>query len=122
MNSDSITLSRLRFFGHHGVLPEETKHGQFLEVTIRLELPLAEAAHADDFARTVDYRAAHETVRAVMEGPPRKLAETLADQVAGALLQAFPAVQAVTVEVTKPHPPVNFAFAGFTATVHRRRV
>jgi len=118
---DSLTLSRLRFFAYHGVLPAETAHGQIFEVTVRLELPLAEAAHADDLAKTVDYQAAYDVVRGVMEGPRMKLAEALAEVIATELLRAFAQVAAVEVEVFKPQPPVLFAFAGFSAKIRRTR-
>jgi len=121
MSQDSLTLSRLRFFAHHGVLPAETAHGQIFEVTVRLELPLAEAARADDLTKTVDYQAAYEVVRGVMEGPQMKLAETLAEVIATALLREFARVEAVEIEVIKPQPPVAFAFAGFFAKIRRAR-
>ena len=118
---DTLTLSRMRFFGRHGVLPEEAARGQEFEVTVQIELPLAEAGRTDDLRRTVDYRAAYEAVRAVMEGPPRKLAEALAEAVAAQLLRGFPAVGAVAVEVTKLNPPVDFSSAGLTVRIRRSR-
>jgi dihydroneopterin aldolase len=118
---DTLTLSRLRFFGHHGLLPEEKAHGQILEVTVRLELSLAAAGRADDLTLTADYRAVYATIRAVLEGPRCHLVETLAESAAAALLRDFPAVSAVDVEVTKPHPPVNFAFSGLTIHIRRTR-
>jgi dihydroneopterin aldolase len=121
MTPDTLTLSRLRFFGHHGLLPEEKTHGQILEVTVHLELSLAEAGRTDDLRRTVDYRAVHETIRQVMHGPLCKLAETLAESVAAALLRDFPVVSAAEVELTKPHPPVNFIFEGLTVHIRRER-
>ncbi|HUJ43213.1 MAG TPA: dihydroneopterin aldolase [Opitutaceae bacterium] len=121
MKSDTLTLARMRFFGRHGLLPEETARGQEFEVTVQLELPLAEAGRADDLTRTVDYRALHEKVRAVMEGPPRKLAEALAETVARDLLREFSTVSAVEVEVTKINPPVDFSSAGLTVRIRRSR-
>lgn len=121
MTRDTLTLSRMRFFGHHGVLPEEAARGQDFEVTVQLELPLANAGRTDDLTRTVDYRAVHEAVRTVMEGPPCKLAEALAEAVATELLRAFPLVRAVEVEVIKPKPPVDFICAGLTVRVRRTR-
>ncbi len=118
---DSLILHRLRFFARHGVLPAETAHGQIFEVTVRLELPLAGAAKADDLAQTVDYQAAYEVVRGVMEGPRMKLAEALAELIAKELLFALAMVEAVEVEVHKPQPPVAFAFAGFSAKIRRTR-
>ena len=121
MNSDTLTLSRLHFFAHHGVLPEEVARGQDFEVTVHLELPLAEAGRSDDLARTVDYRAVQEAVRRVMEGPPRKLVEALAELVAEEVLQSFPAVQAVGVELVKPKPPVEYVSMGITVKIRRAR-
>jgi dihydroneopterin aldolase len=121
MNSDTLTLSHLRFHGRHGVLPEEMARGQEFDVTVHLELPLAEAGRTDDLNRTVDYRAIHEVVRAVMEGPSRKLVEALAEAVAAELLQAFPPVQAVELEVVKLRPPVDFANAGLSVRIRRNR-
>jgi dihydroneopterin aldolase len=121
MSQDSLTLHRLRFFTHHGVLPAETANGQIFEITVRLEFSLAEAGKADDLAHTIDYQAAYEVTRGVMEGPRLKLAEALAENVAAALLRAFAQVEAVEVEVLKPQPPVAFAFAGFSAKIRRPR-
>ncbi|MDD2764058.1 MAG: dihydroneopterin aldolase [Opitutaceae bacterium] len=121
MTSDTLTLSRLHFFGHHGVLPEETARGQEFEVTVRLELPLAEAGRTDDLTHTVDYRAVQAAVRGIMEGPPRRLVEALAEAVAAELLRLFPSVQAVEVEVVKLKPPVDFRSAGLSVRVRRER-
>ncbi len=121
MSSDAITLHRMRFHSRHGVLPEEAVRGQDFEVTVRLELPLADAGRSDDLARTVDYRTVHEVVHAVMAGPPRKLVEALAEGVAAGLLRQFPAVEAVEAEVTKLNPPVGFVSAGVTVRVRRAR-
>jgi dihydroneopterin aldolase len=121
MPSDTLTLSRLRYFGFHGLLPQEKVHGQVLEVTVRLELPLAPAGRADDLHLTVDYRAVEHAVRSVMAGPPRHLVETLAEAVAAELLRAFPPIHAVEVEVVKPQPPVDFAFSGLIVKIRRDR-
>jgi len=121
MSADTLTLSRLRFVARHGALPEETARGQDFEVTVRLELPLAEAGRTDDLHRTVDYRAVAQAVQAVMDGPPRKLVESLAEVVAADLLRRFPPVQAVEVEIVKLHPPVDFASAGLGVRIRRSR-
>jgi dihydroneopterin aldolase len=122
MSPDTLTLSRLRFFARHGALPEEAARGQDFEVTVRLELPLADAGRTDDLSRTVDYRGVVEVVRAVMEGPPCKLVEALAEAIAADLLRRFPPAQAVEVEVVKVRPPVDFASAGLGVRIRRSRV
>jgi dihydroneopterin aldolase len=121
MTSDTLTLSRLRFFAHHGVLPEETARGQDFEVTVHLELSLAKAGRSDDLNQTVDYRLVHEVVRSIMEGPPLKLVEALAEAMAAKILAAFPSVNAVGIEVVKPKPPVDFVSAGLIVRIRRAR-
>jgi dihydroneopterin aldolase len=121
MTPDTLTLSRMHFHGRHGVLPEEMAREQDFEVTVQLELPLAEAGRTDDLTRTVDYRAVHEVVRTVMTGPPRRLVEALAEAMAAELLRKFPPVQAVEVEVVKLKPPVDFTSAGLAVRLRRRR-
>lgn len=121
MNADTLTLSRLHFSACHGVLPEEAARSQDFEVTVHLEMPLAEAGRTDDLARTVDYRQVREVVRGVMDGPPRKLVETLAESVADGILRTFPRVQAVGVEVAKTRPPVDFAGTGVIVRIRRAR-
>lgn len=118
---DRLILRDLRFFGRHGVYAEETRRGQRFEATVELELPLAAAGCSDRLADGIDYCEVQAVVRAVMEGPPRKLIETLAEQTAAALLAKFPAVAAVTVEVLKPEPPVKFDFAGVAVRIRRER-
>ena len=121
MSCDTLTLFRLRFFGRHGVLSEETARGQDFEVTIRLELPLRAAGVTDDLNQTVDYRAVHALVRGIMEGPRRKLVEALAETLADGLLQAFSRIQAVDVEVVKIQPPVDFPSGGLGVRIRRTR-
>jgi dihydroneopterin aldolase len=122
MNSpDRLTLHQMRFFGHHGVFAAERRRGQYFAVTVSVELPLAEVGRSDNLAHGLDYCAIQEVVRAVLEGPPRKLIEALAEAVAAELLAAFPQLTAVEVEVLKPTPPVNFAFAGVSVRLRRER-
>lgn len=121
MTPDTLTLFHLRLSGRHGVLPQEKTRAQEFDVTVRLELPLAEAGRTDDLARTVDYRAVHDVVRAVFEGPPRQLVETLAETMAADLLRAFAQVQAVDLEVVKLRPPVDFVSGGLAVRIRRAR-
>ncbi|MCR6656062.1 MAG: dihydroneopterin aldolase [Opitutus sp.] len=118
---DKLILRDLHFVARHGVLPEEAETGQPFSATIELELPLHEAGKTDRLDLTIDYCAAQAVVREIIEGTHKYLIETLAESVAGALLARFPAVQAVTVEILKPRPPVNFQFSGVAVRIRRER-
>ncbi len=102
MIEDRILLEGMMFFGRHGALPAEQELGQRFVVDLELRLDLRPAGATDDLAATVDYRGAYRLARAIVEGPPLKLIEAVAERIAGALLESYPAVEAVRVKVAKP--------------------
>jgi len=118
---DRMTLKGMRFFGYHGVFPEENKLGQQFIVDVELRLDLSGAAATDDLERTVNYAELHALVKAAAEGPPFKLIEALAGNVASRVLDAYTIVNEVTVRVTKPHPPFDIHFDGVTVELCRKR-
>jgi len=118
---DKIILRELHFIARHGVLPIETENSQHFSATLELELPLATAGQTDRLDQTVDYCAVQAVVRGIIEGSHKRLIETLAESVARELLRAFPILVAVTVEITKPRPPVDFQFAGVSVRIRRER-
>jgi dihydroneopterin aldolase len=103
MTFDKILLTGMIFFGYHGTLAPENELGQRFVVDVELRCDLRPAGEADDLALTVDYSQVHEQVRAVVEGPPLKLTEAVAERIAQAILGEHELVEAVRVKVTKPN-------------------
>ena len=119
---DTIELRGLTFYGYHGAFAEEQRLGQRFVVDIRLGLDLAEAGRLDDLTRTVDYGEVAQTVRSIVEGPPFRLIEALAEALAAAILAGHPLVQEIQVRVEKPSAPVSAAPSGLVAVeIHRER-
>jgi len=108
-----IRLRGMRFYGYHGALAAERELGQRFEVDVELALDLRPAGQSDDLARTVNYAAVYDDVRRVVEGPPCRLIEALAERIAAHVLADYPPVLAVAVRVRKPAAPV----AGILETV-----
>jgi dihydroneopterin aldolase len=104
---DKILLRGLRFRGRHGVLPRERADGQVFQLDIELRLDLEPAGRSDDLEDTVNYAAVYEEVKAVVEGPPLRLVEALAQRVADRLFATQPLLRAVKVRVGKPEPPIE---------------
>jgi dihydroneopterin aldolase len=102
---DRIVLSGLRVRGHHGVLAHEAQLGQVFVVDLELAVDLAPAGRTDDLDRTVDYGSLAGRVAEVVGGRPRKLLETVAEDVAQLVL-ADERVRQVRVRVTKPQAPL----------------
>ncbi|OLT43284.1 2-amino-4-hydroxy-6-hydroxymethyldihydropteridine pyrophosphokinase [Serinicoccus sp. CNJ-927] len=117
---DQIRLSGVRARGHHGVLDHERRDGQDFVVDVVLELDLRPAGTSDELARTVHYGEVAADVVAVVEGEPRDLIETVAEEIAARVL-ARPLVEAVEVTVHKPQAPVGVPFGDVAVVVRRRR-
>lgn len=100
--SDEVFLEGLRFYGYHGVNPEEQMLGQRFVVDVRLTADLTKAGRSDDLGDTINYSAAAKRIRAIVEGPPRHLIEAVAEDIATALLAEHPLARSVTVTLRKP--------------------
>ncbi len=118
---DRIILKGMRFYGFHGVFPEENKLGQAFYVDLSLRLDLQEAGRKDDLALTVNYASVYNQTKLMVEGKPFKLIEALAEHIASTLLHTYTIVSEVQVSVTKPHPPFDVQFDGVTVDIHRKR-
>jgi dihydroneopterin aldolase len=119
--ADRIEIRALRVDAVHGVHEEERRAPQPFEVDLDLYLDLSEAAVADDLARTTDYGRAVAVAGAVMAGPPRQLLETLAGDIAEALLAEL-RVRTVTVAVRKLRPPVPEQLGSAGVRITRSRL
>ena len=96
---DTIEIRRLRVATWIGVPDEERADPQDLLVSVRMEPSQGFAGLGDDVARTVDYHAVALDVEALAASRPRRLVETLAVEIADALLGAYPLSRVqVTVE------------------------
>ncbi len=121
MATDRIILQGMRFYGYHGVNPEENVQGQSYLVDLEAEVDLARPGLTDGLEDTVSYTHLYRTTKAIVEGEPRNLLERLAQEIADRLLADFP-LEAVTVTVKKPNPPIKGSFIDYAAVrIHRRR-
>jgi len=103
----TISLVNAVFYGHHGVLQEEHRIGGRYEVDVSMDLDVEQAAESDDLALTADYERVYTIVRESVMGKKRYLIEAIAREIAVAVLEAAPRVEAVRVTVRKPNPPVG---------------
>ncbi|MCK0113718.1 2-amino-4-hydroxy-6-hydroxymethyldihydropteridine diphosphokinase [Ornithinimicrobium sp. F0845] len=117
---DRITLTGVTAYGHHGVLASEKQEGQEFSVDLVLEVDLSRAGASDDLRHTVNYAEVAADAVALLEGPSQDLIETVATQIADAVLTR-PLVEAVEVTLHKPHAPVGVPFADVTVALRRER-
>lgn len=116
--ADRITLTGVGSVGYHGVLDTEKQTGQPFFVDITMFTDFTRAAASDDVADTVNYAEVAETIREIVTGESLDLIETLAENIAAAVLACFP-LQAVELTVHKPKAPIEVTFADVSVTIFR---
>ncbi|MFP7171948.1 dihydroneopterin aldolase [Terribacillus sp. 7520-G] len=118
---DKIYMNQLRFYGYHGLFPEENKLGQRFMVDAVLELDLSPAGESDDMTQSIHYGQAYEVIKDVVEGRAKNLIEAVAEDIAKQLFEAFPLLEACTVKVTKPDPPIAGHYESVAVEIRRER-
>ncbi len=119
--TDKIILTGLELFGRHGCTEQERKYSQPFVVDAELEFDFSQAGKSDDLADTIDYVAVLADIRAIVEGTPRNLIETVAIEIAETLLNRHAKLDAVKIILRKTDPPVDEKFSGAAVEVTRRR-
>lgn len=105
--SDAIYLRGMIFEGRHGVGDEERAEPQEIQLDVELLLELGAAGASDALDQTVDYGAVFEICREQVEERSHHLLETLGEAVAREVLNRFPPVDRVVVDVRKPGVPID---------------
>ena len=119
--TDRIVLEGMRFYGFHGVNPEERVLGQEYLVDLAVEMDLRPAGASDRLEDTISYAHIYRAVRDIMEGEPRNLLEAAAQSIVDRVLADF-TVDSVSVRVKKPHPPIRGSvIENATVEIFRRR-
>lgn len=102
-----IELEDLRFYSYHGFYPEEQVLGNEYEVSIRTLTSssfFAENQGGDPFANTVNYEQLYAIAKKSMN-KPRKLLETVAEEMLESIRELFPTLDSIEVSICKINPP-----------------
>lgn len=115
---DRITLTGIRAFGHHGVLPHERALGQQFSADVTLFLDLTPVGASDRLSDTVDYGGVAAAVAEELAGPALDTIEALAHRIADRCIDDE-RVRAVEVTVHKPMAPVPVMLSDVSVTITR---
>ena len=111
--TDILSISSLSIATHIGVHDWEQRILQQLLLDISIPIDLS-CCH-NELANTIDYDALCQNVTAFIESNSFTLIETVAEQVAARIKEAFHVSQ-VTVSVSKPHAVKNAGMVRVTVT------
>lgn len=119
---DKIYLNQLQFYGFHGLMPEEKRLGQRFLVDVILYTDLRKAGQTDDMLDSIHYGEAYEMVKRIVEGESKNLIEAVAEDIANTLLSGFNLLNACTVKVIKPDPPIPGHYESVAVEVYREKL
>ena len=103
----TITLNDLRFYGYHGLYPEEKITGN--EFLVDAEVTFQPAADIiSEISSTINYAEIYQLIKSMME-IPTPLLETLAMEIAESIHLKFSPITQISIHIRKMHPPMaNF--------------
>lgn len=104
---DEIHIENLVCFARHGVYPEETALGQKFVVSLTMYTKTRRAGMSDELEASTNYGEVSHFITEWMKEHTRKLIEAAAEGLAAAILQQYPLIKGVTLELKKPWAPLG---------------
>ncbi len=117
---EQILVQGLQVFGYHGVYEQEKEEGQTFLVNCVMDTSFASAIHSDDVGETVDYGTVCLFIKKYFEGKAYDLLEKVADELATSIMYAFPGIEKIQIQITKPNAPIPMEFESVGVRVEKK--
>lgn len=116
---DIIRIDNLEVYAYHGAYDEEKEKGQYFYVNAELYTNTRKAGMNDDLDVSTNYGTVCDFIHDFMTKHTYDLIETVAEQLAQALLLEFKLVKSVLLEIKKPHAPIEREFESVSVELER---
>lgn len=116
---DIIRIDNLEVYAYHGAYDEEKEKGQYFYVNAELYTNTRKAGMNDDLDASTNYGTVCDFIHDFMTKHTYDLIETVAEQLAQALLLEFKLVKSVLLEIKKPHAPIEREFESVSVEIER---
>lgn len=116
---DKIYIRGLEVFGKHGVLQEENRLGQKFIINAILFTDTRKAGLNDNLINTTHYGEVSHFMTNFMVEHTFRLIETVAEQMARAVLMQFQMVERITLEIRKPWAPIGLPLESVSVEITR---
>ena len=116
---DIIRIDNLEVYAYHGAYDEEKEKGQYFYVNAELYTNTRKAGMNDDLDVSTNYGTVCDFIHDFMTKHTYDLIETVAEQLAQALLLEFKLVKSVLLEIRKPHAPIEKEFESVSVEIER---
>lgn len=116
---DIIRIDNLEVYAYHGVYDEEKEKGQYFYVNAELYTNTRKAGMNDDLDASTNYGTVCDFIHDFMTKHTYDLIETVAEQLAQALLLEFKLVKSILLEIRKPHAPIEKEYESVSVEIER---
>jgi len=117
LESSYITIHDVRLHACHGVMEQERKVGADYLVTLRVGFDVSRAMMTDNVSDTISYAELYELLLDEMH-QPSALLEHVAGRIGRCVMEHFPRVSSVYVNVCKLNPPMGADCRGASVELH----
>lgn len=117
---DCIKITNLKIFAYHGVFEKEKREGQDFYLNITLYLDLHTPGKSDNLEDSLNYGEVSHFVKDIFVEKSYDLIEAACENVCQRLLLEFKQLEAVEVELQKPHAPIGLPFENVSVTMYRQ--
>lgn len=117
--NDFIKVTNLKIFAYHGVLAEEKKNGQDFFLNAKVYVNMRQAGLTDKLEETINYDQVCIFLAEVFAEKQFDTIEAAAEYTVQEIMVNFPTIEAMELEVRKPHAPLTYVPEDISVTIYR---
>jgi len=117
--NDFIKVTNLKVFAYHGVLEEEKKNGQDFYLNAKVYVDMRKAGLTDRLEDTINYDSVCIFLAEVFAEKQFDTIEAAAEYTLQEVIVNFPTIEAMELEIRKPHAPLTYVPEDISVTIYR---
>ena len=117
--NDFIKVTNMKVFAYHGVLEEEKKNGQDFYLNAKVYVDMRKAGLTDKLEDTINYDQICIFLAEVFAENVFETIEAAAEYTVQEIIVNFPTIEAMELEVRKPHAPLTYVPEDISVTIYR---
>ena len=117
--NDFIKVTNMKVFAYHGVLEEEKKTGQDFYLNAKVYVDMRKAGLTDNLEDTINYDMICIYLSEVFAEKVFDTIEAAAEYTVQEIMVNFPTIEAMELEVRKPHAPLTYVPEDISVTIYR---
>lgn len=117
--NDFIKVTNMKVFAYHGVLAEEKKNGQDFYLNAKVYVDMRKAGLTDKLEDTINYDQVCIFLAEVFAEKQFDTIEAAAEYTVQEIMVNFPTIEAMELEVRKPHAPLTYVPEDISVTIYR---